>query len=284
MASEKQAQPTLTFEGTYNGSNFVKAFKMYAPPEPNEEEDNDEQGVVFTDVEELLGTTEGQFSLEMIVPTSTRWNSFHDALSRISDIPAQDLNTLRTRLDIRAPTEREHLFLKEYCSVLKPLTVALDILQGEDNCYYGSLLPTLETLMSRTLALQNVLSRMTANLPGVIVQAIKTRFALVLESSEALLAALTLPKCKVRWIGGAERREAARALLIVECRTLPRDEEPAENKNREVAAHSSANENDFFSFDEEEEDAMSISADSEINVFERLLLMRYNHTFCTDVE
>lgn len=107
---------------------------------------------------------------KIIVPTSTRWNSFHDALSRISDIPAQDLNTLCTRLDIRGPTERGNLFLKEYCSVLKPMTVALDILQGEENCYYGSLLPTLETLMSRTLALQNGLSRMTADLPGVIVQ------------------------------------------------------------------------------------------------------------------
>lgn len=107
---------------------------------------------------------------KIIVLTSTRWNSFHDALSRISDIPAQDLNTLCTGLDIRGPTEREHLFLKEYCSVLKPMTVALDILQGEENCYYGSLLPTLENLMSRTLALQNGLSRMTADLPGVIVQ------------------------------------------------------------------------------------------------------------------
>ncbi|KAK0134109.1 hypothetical protein N1851_030330 [Merluccius polli] len=108
----------------------------------------------------------------MIVPTSTRWNSFYDALSRISDIPAQDLNTLCTRLDIRAPTEREHLFLKEYCSVLEPLTIVLDILQGDS--YYGALLPTLETLMSRTLALQNGLSRMTADLPGVIVQGLPT--------------------------------------------------------------------------------------------------------------
>ncbi|KAK0144052.1 putative AC9 transposase [Merluccius polli] len=392
----------ITATVTDNGSNFVKAFKMFAPTEPNEEEE-DEQDVVFTDMEELLGvgTTEGQFSLpphfrcashtlnliscndidkwlssnsdskcvyrsatakcaalwtkasrstvaseivdeicgkKMIVPTSTRWNSFHDALSRISDNSAHDLNTLCARLDIRAPTEREHLFLKEYCSVLKPLTVALDILQGEDNCYYGVLLPTLETLMSRTLALSDGLSRMTANLPGVIVQAIKTRFAPVLESREALLAALTLPKFKVRWIGAAERREAARALLIAECRTLPH-EEPAENKQREVATHSSASEADFFSFDEEE-DATSFSADAEVleylrsgseldvlnrfprvravfmkyntatpssapverlfslggivltprrnrlsdKRFERLLLMRYNHTFCADVE
>lgn len=55
--------------------------------------------------------------------------------------------------------------------MLKPLTVALDILQGEDNCYLGTLLPTLEILMSRTLALQDEL-RMTASLPDVIVQVI----------------------------------------------------------------------------------------------------------------
>ncbi|XP_060770321.1 uncharacterized protein LOC132881637 [Neoarius graeffei] len=277
---------------------------------------------------------------KIIVPTSTRWHSYHDALSRIIDIPAQDLNTLCTRLDCRAPTERKHLFLKEYCTVLKPLTVALDILQGEDNCYYGSLLPTLEILMTRTLALQNGLSRMTAGLPGVIVQAIKTQFAPVLESSEALLSALTLPKFKVRWIGAAERREEARALLVAECRTIPQDAEPAENKNQEVAAHSSANEKDFFSFDDEEDEIMSFSTDAEVleymrsgselgvlnrfprvkavfmkcntatpssapverlfslgglvltprrnrlsdKRFERLLLMRYNHTFCADLE
>ena len=163
--------------------------EQHASPEPDEEED-EEQGVVFTDMEELLGTTEGQFSLspcndlvqwhtgvqrrsallfgqrqavlpwplrlsmtsvgiKMIVLRSTRWNSIYNALSRISDIPAHDLNMLCTKLDIRAPTEHKHLFLKEYCSVLEPLTIALDILQGDS--YYGALLQTLETLMSKTL-------------------------------------------------------------------------------------------------------------------------------------
>ncbi|XP_034080809.1 uncharacterized protein LOC117551854 [Gymnodraco acuticeps] len=257
---------------------------MYAPPEPNEEEDNDEQGVVFTDVEELLGATEGQFSLPPHFSTGYiargRQLLLWDSSTNPGDPDVQDTGTPKW-------------------------TVEDDSKPTGCNC-----------------------------------TAIRTRFAPVLESSEALLAALTLPKFKVRWIVGAERREAARALLIAECRTLPRDEEPANNKNREAAAHSSANENDFFSFDEEEEDAMSISADSEVfeymrsgselevlnrfprvkavcmkyntatpssapverlfslggivlsprrnrlsdKRFERLLLMRYNRTFCTDVE
>lgn len=53
--------------------------------------------------------------------------------------------------------------------MMKPLTVALDILQG-DECTYGALLPTLTTLMSNTLALKDDLSRMTASLPDVIVK------------------------------------------------------------------------------------------------------------------
>ena len=52
---------------------------------------------------------------------------------------------------------------------MKPLTVALDILQG-DECTYGTLLPTLTSLMSKTLALKDDLSRMTASLPDAIVK------------------------------------------------------------------------------------------------------------------
>lgn len=91
---------------------------------------------------------------------------------------------------------------------MKPLTVALDTLQGEDNCYYGSLLPTLEILMSKTLA-----------------QAIKTRFASVLDSEEALLAAVTLPKFKVWWLKEEDRRDALRTLLTTKRRASPRNEQ-----------------------------------------------------------
>ena len=83
-------------------------------------------------------------------------------------LPSPRFEFAITRLDIRAPTEREHLFLKEYFLFWNPLTIALDMLQGDS--YYSALLRALETLMSRTLALQTGLSRMTADLLGVIVQ------------------------------------------------------------------------------------------------------------------
>ncbi|KAI7798529.1 hypothetical protein IRJ41_005816 [Triplophysa rosa] len=80
-----------------------------------------------------------------------------------------ELNPLCVKLGIKCLNERENLFLQEYCTMMKPLTVALDILQG-DECTYGDLLPTLTSLMSKTLALKDYLSRMTASLPDVIVK------------------------------------------------------------------------------------------------------------------
>lgn len=54
--------------------------------------------------------------------------------------------------------------------LLKPLTMALDILQGEEKCFYGTILPTLEALMATTLDLKGSLSQMTSGLPDVIVE------------------------------------------------------------------------------------------------------------------
>lgn len=79
-----------------------------------------------------------------------------------------DLNTISSKLGLTAITEREHQFLKEYCIAMKALTVALDILQGEDNCFHGTLLPTIETLMLKAEALQSGL-QILRDLPDAIV-------------------------------------------------------------------------------------------------------------------
>ncbi|XP_040191844.1 uncharacterized protein LOC120924995 [Rana temporaria] len=92
-------------------------------------------------------TVDELVSKKLLVPCTTRWNSFYDALARICEISMVDLNTISSKLGLPAITEREQQFLKEYCIAMKLLTVALDILQGEENCFHGTLLPTIETLM-----------------------------------------------------------------------------------------------------------------------------------------
>lgn len=100
---------------------------------------------------------------KLIAPTVTRWNSFDGAYACIIDMPLADINNLGTQLQIKCMNDREYQFLKEYCSILKPFTVTLDILLGEE----------LEVLMAKTLAVKHGLLQITIGLPDVIVRAIK---------------------------------------------------------------------------------------------------------------
>uniref|UniRef100_A0A3Q2ZPS5 HAT C-terminal dimerisation domain-containing protein n=1 Tax=Kryptolebias marmoratus TaxID=37003 RepID=A0A3Q2ZPS5_KRYMA len=158
---------------TYNGSNFVKAFKE----ESTRTDDDDVTSlnlkssqcashtiniISTSDVEKyltshaeskavyrssiakctVLCTKSNRSTLaseaveevskrKLLVPTSTRWNSFFDAVKRVAEIPMSDLNTLCSKLGVKCFIDREYQFLHEYCTIMKPLTAALDILQGD---------------------------------------------------------------------------------------------------------------------------------------------------------
>lgn len=105
---------------------------------------------------------------KLLVPSCTRWNSFYEAISRITEIPLNELNSLCTKRRVKCFNDKDHQFLHEYIT-MKPLTAALDILQW-GNCSYGALLPTLKVLTAKTITLKESLSRMTADLPDIIVK------------------------------------------------------------------------------------------------------------------
>ena len=97
-----------------------------------------------------------------------------------------------------------------------------------------------------------------------VLQAVRKRFASTLDSKEALLAAATLPRFKLRWMkwDEDERKDHAKTLLLAECRALPpvEEEPPAPVA---AAAGEDEEEGDFFAFADERED-VSHSVDSEI--------------------
>lgn len=151
---------------------------------------------------------------KLIVPNATRWNSYYNAVARVSEIPLSELNELCTKLELRCFSEREFKFLKEYCAVLKPLSKGLDILQGEDNCFFGTLLPTLETIIKKVVALKPDLSSMTIGLTGVIEDAIRNRFHKVFHNDKATIAAITVPKFKLKWVEPQSRKDSYKQMFI----------------------------------------------------------------------
>jgi len=101
---------------------------------------------------------QGKLKRKLLVPCRIRWNSYYDAIERVVENPLDDLNELCTKIGLRTFSEREMTFLKDYCSVVKPLAEGLDILQSQKNCYYGTLLPTLFTIIKKTNTRKSELS------------------------------------------------------------------------------------------------------------------------------
>ena len=83
----------------------------------------------------------------------------------------------------------------------------LDILQGEDFCYYGTLLPTLATIIKKPRATFPKLSTMTTGLAETVERAIKKWFSHFFDLKEAIIAAVhvTSPKFKLKWVESQEK-------------------------------------------------------------------------------
>jgi hypothetical protein len=102
-------------------------------------------------------------------------------------------------------------FIKEYCCVMQPLACALDILQGEQNMYIGYLLPTLVSLKFKLKSLKPTLTY-AGPLADAVLAGIDKRFTGFFDRSDLIMASITLPQFKLRWLddGG---KEQARSLL-----------------------------------------------------------------------
>ena len=100
------------------------------------------------------------------------------------------------------------------CSLVR----GLDILQGEENCFYGTLLPTLVTIIKMTKATSDRLLTMTTGLVYAVENSIKQRFSGIFDSKNAIISAMTLPKFKLKWVEIQSKKDQYTQMLLDEMR------------------------------------------------------------------
>jgi len=152
-------------------------------------------------------------------PCATRWNSLYDSIKSLLE-KRSVLPNLMLALHLPSFKDVELEFLDEYRQTLAPIAVALDRLQGEKNCYYGDLLPTLFAVKTQLTALQFVNLRHCVPLVNAIVAGFERRFVdflnLTPDVNMAILATMTHPYFKLRWLPSSlhDQRPRLQKLLI----------------------------------------------------------------------
>jgi len=86
-------------------------------------------------VEEIAGLT-------FLNPTCTRWSSEYMAVDRLVQISIEKVRQCQQQIGLACITEAEMTFLKSYVTAMKPVAIAMDLLQGDEACFIGHVIPT----------------------------------------------------------------------------------------------------------------------------------------------
>lgn len=180
------------------------------------------------------------------MPNQTRWNSHFDCLSVIVARDLSLLNRFLSQLKIPILSPIEITIFKEYLSIMKPIAIALDILQGEENCYMDNALPVLDRLKSR---LEDVSLVHASNFRKLVLEAVETRFSAFFDNTLYKIAAICHPKFKLNWIPIESEREHLKTVLQSKLSSgLESSSHSLLTASRTLTATSPTTE-DFLSFD-----------------------------------
>ena len=91
----------------------------------------------------------------LVTPCITRWNSLFDSLQCQLKFEQCTLKDLCQKLCLPELSESEVEFLREYCTVLEPIAMAIDKVQGEQFSFYGYAIPVLRQTETLLKAIQN---------------------------------------------------------------------------------------------------------------------------------
>uniref|UniRef100_A0A9J8CTB9 Transposase n=1 Tax=Cyprinus carpio carpio TaxID=630221 RepID=A0A9J8CTB9_CYPCA len=204
--------------------------------------------------------------MRCLVPSVTRWSSEYHAIEKLMSLTESQLNGTCDQLKLAKLHPQETMFLKEYTAILKPLAYSINLLQGEKNCYFGYIVPTILSLKAK-LAEKLTQVQFSAHILSAVIKAIDTRFGQELASHEARMAASTIPKFRLWWLAD-EERGAMKTAMVQESRLLHKEpsEDAGTTGNAAVGGDPEDDEN-FFTF--ETTQMTSSSAEEEVQRYLR---------------
>lgn len=138
-------------------------------------------------------------------PCATRWNSLFDSVTAIL-AHKTTINEVMKALSLPVFKESEMEFLQEYSDTLKPIAVALDMLQSEKENFWGELIPTLLITAAKFdhIEVNDLRLRHCMPVLAAVASGFKRRFAshlqLDVEVTDATLASVSHPFFKMSWI------------------------------------------------------------------------------------
>ncbi|XP_039599784.1 uncharacterized protein LOC120522979 [Polypterus senegalus] len=147
-------------------------------------------------------TVERECKLQFLRPNQTHWRSLYLAVERVVHIHKKQgekaICNVCTTLQIKMFNPNELGFLAEYTAVMKPIAMALHILQGESSVNMGFLLPTLYHLQEKLKRLESSCN-MCRPLVDALREGIQKRFVDVMKDPELIAAAILLPRFRTSW-------------------------------------------------------------------------------------
>ncbi|KAL3992499.1 P2X purinoceptor 3 [Sarotherodon galilaeus] len=113
----------------------------------------------------------------------------------------RELQIIRPNATRLSPAEVA--FLREYCTTMKPLVKASNILQSESTSFMGWLLPVIQQLLSKLSRLETS-NNTCVPLIRALQNGLQKRFGPMMEDPELAAAAVLLPKFKTSWTDRAD--------------------------------------------------------------------------------
>lgn len=206
-------------------------------------------------------------------PNSTRWNSKFDcieiaikhsrdiniAIDEVNQEAQRNLTNSRSAKKLIKLSANDWRSLEDYTATLRPVSIALDILQGEKRACQGYILPTLYSIMAalqKNLDEHIYISDYGRIMHDAMIDSLNRRFGDIMKINDSnkdlVIAATVHPNFKLGWIEQESDKEFAQNLLInayvLLANTHKTQIEEIPNNNDSIATNGKSKEQDFFKY------------------------------------